>query len=106
MTSRGAITCSVPHHIRRIARRSQSWRSTDLSHREDGLGDLLDVAVGAPWQSNEQNHAHSEEGTRLDEHDDDGFVQSADSTLLYYGANAPGVQDEPDHDHECEEDVE
>ena len=79
--------------------------STNLSHRESGPENLLGVVVGGP-QSNEQKCVRGEKGTRLDKHGDDGFVQSTGSTLPHYGANVPGVQDEPDDDHEGEKDVE
>ena len=57
--------------------------------------------MGAP-ESNEQKRVHREKGARLDEHGDNVLAQSTHSTY----SHAPGVEDEPDNDHEGEEDVE
>ena len=45
-------------------------------------------------------------GARFNKHGDDAPGQSTDSDYSHYSANVPGVQDEPDDDHEGEEDVE
>ena len=44
--------------------------------------------------------------TRLDEHSDNGPAQSAHSSSPHGSLNVPGVQDEPDDNHQGEEDVE
>ena len=86
-------------------RRSRLWESTNLSLREDGEETFGDVVVGTPRPKNQQQ-AHSEKGTRLNEHGDDGFGRFTDPTYPHGRTNAPGVQDESDDDHEGEDDVE
>ena len=54
-----------------------------------------------------QHGNNSIEGRRLDEHDDDGCVQTTRSGRSPDGiSNIPAMQGESCDDHECEEDVE
>ena len=55
---------------------------------------------------NNQKRTHSVKGTGLDKHGDDGLAQSTGTGCPHGDAKVPGVQDEPDDDHEGEEDVE
>ena len=57
-------------------------------------------------RSNNKQCAHSVKGTGLNEHGDDRFGRSTDSTYPYGSTSVPGVQDEPDDYHEGEENVE
>ena len=61
--------------------------------------------MGRPGPDNQQR-AHSVNGTRLDEHGNDDLTQSTDSSEPQGSANFLCMQDEPDDDHESEEDVE
>ena len=81
------------------------WESTNLSVTKEGREEICHVVPGTP-RSNKQQRANSIEGTRLDEHDDNGLAQSTDFSYPQGSASVPGVQDEPDGDHEGEEDVE
>ena len=106
MTSSGAMTYPIHRHISQPVRIPQSWDSTNLSLIEDGHEQIYNGAYTCtPW-SNDQQRAHSENGTRLDEHSDDGLVQSTDSSRPQGGTSVSGVHDEPDDDHEGEENVE
>ena len=56
---------------------------------------------------NNQQRAESIKSRRLDEHGNDGLVQSTDSIWTpHVSSNDPDVQDELDDDHEGEEYVE
>ena len=105
MTSSGATTCPIRLHIKQPVRRSQLWGSTNLSLAENRHKDIISGVPDAHRDEN-QHRVHGENDTGFNEHDDDGFVQSADSTHPHCGANVPGVKDEPNDDHEGEEDVE
>ena len=63
------------------------------------------VFPGRPG-SNNQQRAHSVDGTRFDEHGDDDLAQSTNSSYPQGSASVLCMQDEPDNDHEGEEDVE
>jgi len=79
---------------------------TNLCRRDEGQEDTRSRTSGSP-QSNEDQRIHSIKGRRLNEHGDNGLVQSAHSGWRPDGStDAPVVQDEPDDDHEGEEDVE
>ena len=79
--------------------------STNLSLREDGHKDAHCVVPSADQCKNQQR-GHSVNCTRLDEHGDDGLVQSTASASPHGSPNAPGMQSEPDDNHEGEEDIE
>ena len=87
MTSNGAIACTIRHHIRQLARRMWSWDITNLDLRKDWEEYIHNVASGeenmritarsGPDQrSNNNQRAHGEKGTRLDEYGGDR-LQSA-----------------------------
>ena len=96
---------SNPSSRQTSVRRSGLRESTNLNLSEDRHEDIHSGVPRAP-RSNNQQRAHGVKGTRLDEHSDDGFAQSADSGYPQSSASVPGVQDESDGDHEGEEDVE
>ena len=68
--------------------------------------DILGVIRGTP-RSNEQQKTNGIKGRRLDEHGDDGHVQSGSSSgpVPHGISNIPAVHDEPYDDHDCEDDV-
>ena len=103
--SSGAMTCPIHHHIRQPIRRVRSWEGTNLSFGKDRYENVRSTVPGARWSKNQQR-AHGVQGRRLDEHGDDDPVQSIGSTVPHGSPNVPGVQNEPDDDHEGEEDVE
>ena len=86
---------------------SQSWEITNLSLIEDGQEEIHNGAAfdDTPCSDNQQR-AHSKNGTGFNEHGDDGLVQSTDSSHPQGRASASGVHDESDDDHEGEENVE
>ena len=81
------------------------WESTHLNLTDDSCEETPSGTPSAQW-SNDQQRVHSIEGTRLDEHHDDGSAQPTDPGNPQGGASVPGVHNEPDNDHEGEEDVE
>ena len=81
------------------------WESTNLNLREDGQEGIPNGRRGTP-RSNNQNRAHRVQGTRLDKHGYDSLGQSVGPTPPHGSTNGPGVQDEPDDDHQGEDDVE
>ena len=99
------MACPIRRHIRQTARKSQLREGTNLSFSEDGKESLHHVISGSPRPNNQQR-THGVKGARFNEYGDNGLAQSADSSLPRDGANVPGVQDEPDDDHQGEEDVE
>ena len=72
------MTCLIRRYIRRSGPRSWSWESTNLSLREDGYEDGYGAASSAN-QSENQQRGHGVNGTRLNEHGDDGLAQSTTS---------------------------
>ena len=100
------MTCPPRRQMRQHVQRSESWEDTDLGLSEDGEEQIHGNAVDRP-RSDHQQRAHGEKGRGLYEHGGDGLVQSADSSRISRsGANAPGMQDESDDNHEGEDDVE
>ena len=99
------MTCPIHRQVGKPVRRSQSSESTNLNRREDVSKEILNGVSSGPC-SDDQQHTRSVEGTRLDEHGDDGGAQSADSSYPHRSAGVPGVQRNPDNDHEGEDDVE
>ena len=79
--------------------------STNLSLAENRHEDVISGVSDTHWYEN-QHRVHGENDTGFNEHDDDGFVQSADSIHPHCDANVPGVKDESNDDHEREENVE
>ena len=68
--------------------------------------DILDSTPRNP-QHNEWHKSDSVKGTGLDEHGDNGLVQSTSSRRRPDGiSNVPAVQDESNDDHEGEDDIE
>ena len=107
MTSSGAMIYPFHRHMRRPVQILGTWGSTNLNLSEDREDQIPDFDVFGGHRSNDKQRAHSEMGTRLDEHGGDGLVQSADSGPRPRGsANGPAVQDNPEDDHEGEGDVE
>ena len=104
MTSSGAMTCPICRYISQPTRMPQSWESTNLSLIQDRQEDIHNGTF-TPRCDNQQR-AHSENGTRLNEHGDDGLGQSTNSGHPQGRASVSGVYGEPDDDHEGEEDVE
>ena len=105
MMSSGAMTCSTRRHVRRSVRRSELWESTNLSFSKDEQ-ETTRKAIFIIQRSKNQKRARSINHRGLDEHGDDSLVQSTNSRYPHTSANVPGVQDEPDDNHEGEEDVE
>jgi len=118
--SSGAITCPIRCHIRQLTKRLWLWESTNLNLCKDWEKDIHNEA-SSDWNigirsrvvydrgqsSDDQQRAHGENGTRLDEHGGDSLVQSTISSLRPGGtADVPPVQDDPDDDHQGKEDVE
>ena len=99
------MTCSIRPHIRQPALRSRSLESTNQSLRDGGHEETPNKVSGTQ-RSNDKQRVHSIEGTRLDEHDDDGLAQPTDPRHPQGGASVPGVHNESDYDHEGEEGVE
>ena len=98
-----AMTCSIDR-IRRPVRRSGSRKSTNLGLTKNGREGIHDSRFRL---CNDQQRAHSVKRRRLDQHGDDGVVQSSESTWRPHDcADVPVVQDEPDDDHKGEENVE
>ena len=80
--------------------------STNLILCEDGQEYVGNPTTGTPG-TDEQYGANSVQGTRLDEHGDDGPIDSSRSGTSAEGiSNVPAVQDESEDDHEGEDDVE
>ena len=79
--------------------------STNPNLTNGGHEETPNRVSGTQWY-NDQQRVHSEEGTRFNEHHDDGFTQPADPGNPQGGASVPAKQDEPDNDHVGEEDVE
>ena len=85
---------------------TRPWENTNLSLRENKEEETRNgVVPGAP-RSDHEHRANSIEGTRLDEHGNDGLAQSIDSSCPQSSTSVPDVQGEPDDDHEGEKDVE
>ena len=82
-----------------------SRESTYLRPRGEACEEIVDGAPGSPRPDNQQQ-ASGVQDTRLDQHGDDGIAQSTDSIYPHSGANASGMQEEPDGNHEGEENVE
>jgi len=113
-----AITCPIRRHIRELILRLRSWEGTNLSLRKNREEDIHRVGCGKVnifvcgvfvhgQRSNDDQRAHGEKGTRLNEHGGYRLVQSTDYNCRPYGsANPPAMQDESDHDHQGEENVE
>ena len=81
-------------------------KCTNLSLSEDGQKEIRSVISSTP-RSNKQQRINGVKRRRLDEHGDDGLVQSSGSRWSpHSSANVPAVQDEARNDHEREEDVE
>ena len=80
--------------------------STNLSLSEDWEEDIRDVTRDTP-RYNKQNTIDGIKGRRLDEHGNDGLVQSVSTCRGPYGtADLPAMEGEPCNDHKREEDVE
>ena len=105
MISSEAMTCPIRRHISQPVRRSKIRESTNLSLGEDGEEDVHNIILDGQRYNNQQR-SHGVEGTRLNEHGGDGLAHSTDSAYPHGIANAPGVDDQSDNDHEGEEDVE
>ena len=84
----------------------RSRESTNLSRREGGYEETHNEVSVSAHRSKNQQRARGVEGTRLNEHGDDGLGQTADPSYPKGGANAPGESDDPNDDHEGEEDIE
>ena len=106
ITNSGAMTCPIHRHISQPVRTPQSWKRTNLSLIEDGQEEIHNGAFAGAPGSNDKELAHSDNCIRLDEHGDDGLVQSTDSSHPQGGASVSRVYDKPDDDHEGEENVE
>jgi len=77
--SSGAMTCPFRRHIRQSVQRSgRSRESTNLNLSEDRREEKRGWVFDGP-RYDEQQRAHGEQGTRLDEHGSDGLVQSTES---------------------------
>lgn len=105
MINSWAMTCPIRRYIRRSGRRSWSWESTNLSLRGNGYEDGYGAASGANQPENQQR-GHGVNGTRLNEHGDDGPAQSTTSSFPHSSPKVPGVQGEPDDGDQGEENVE
>ena len=84
------MTCPIRRHIRQPVRRSGLRESTNLSLSEDGREEKP-YAVSGAQRPNNQQRAHSVEGTRLNEHDEDHLVRSIDSSHPQGSASVPDV---------------
>ena len=103
--SSDAMTCTFRHHMRQPAHGSDSWESTNLNLSEERQRHKHDRDGSESPRYDGKQRAHGEKCRRLDEHGDDGGVQSTDSGLRT-GTSLPAEQDDSDDDHESEENVE
>ena len=85
------MTCPIRHNIRPPLRRSRSWENKNLNLGEDGQERIGNGDIRGP-RSNDQQRAHRIKDTGFNEHGDDGFAQSTDSSYSESGASVPGVQ--------------
>ena len=99
------MTCPIHSHIRQPVQRSGSRESINLSLTEAGQEDVHSNVSSGP-RYNEQQLIYSIKGTRLNEHGDDGLVQSARSNYPHGIADLPDVQGELDYNHKGEKEVE
>ena len=98
------MTCPIHRPISQPVRRSGIQTIANLSLGEDGE-DVRNVILDGQRYNNQQR-VHGVEGTRLDEHGEDGIAHCTDSTDPHGIANVSGVQDQTGDDHEGEEEVE
>ena len=79
---------------------------TNLSLAEYWEEKTRDAAAGSP-RSEKEERTDSIKGRRFDKYGDDSLVHSARAFRRSHDiSNVPAMQDEPYHDHDCEEDVE
>jgi len=113
-----AITCPIHRHIRELTLRLLSRKGTNLGLCENREKDVhcvdsrkVNIFVCGVFvhtqRSDNNQRAHGEKGTRLNEHGGYCLVQSTDSNCRPCGSvNLPAMQDESDDNHQSEEDVE